>query len=163
MKKLFSILLMAVFVLSASSLFAGDYNGASKCIMCHKKRNESHVTKVQAMKHWKAFESLKAEDQKKAECVVCHTTGFGNGGYEIKDAAFWANTADKAVKHMADLQFVGCEACHTDLTNAENFSNHKKRAYKPVMPTEETCKTCHNKKSPNFKEVNFKEEMEKLK
>ena len=177
MKKSISVLLTAIFLFAAGGLIAGDisYQGSKKCIMCHKKKNAEHVTAMKAHKHFYAFDVLKADEKTKAECVVCHTTGFGNGGYEIKDAAFWSPAADdkagiKAQKKMADLQYVGCESCHTDLTNSANFKAHKKKnketgeyGYKPVHNTAETCKACHNEKSPTFKPLNFEEEIKKLK
>lgn len=146
-----------------------EYQGVKKCSMCHKTKNKSHVDKYMASKHFKAFESLKAADQQKADCVACHTTGFGKGGYEIKDAKFWSPADDdaagkKAMAAMAELQKVGCESCHSDLTNPENFKNHKKdAAYKPVLPTADNCKVCHNEKSPAFKAINFVEEIAKMK
>lgn len=72
------------------------YLGADKCKMCHMKQHTTYMK----MKHVKAIESLSAEEQKKAECVKCHVTGYGKtGGFE---------SLEKTPK-MAGVQ---CEACH---------------------------------------------------
>ncbi len=171
MKYLMSMLLVTFLLLGLAPELsaADDYNGVSKCMMCHKKKHESHTSKYMAGRHYLAFESLKADEQKKAECVVCHTTGFGKGGYELKDEAFWNPAADdkagkRAVKLMTDHQRVGCESCHVDLLNKDNYKSHsKKDGYKVAAPTPETCKTCHNEKSPTHKPINFTEEIKKLK
>ena len=166
MKRVFASIVTFAFLLSAASLLAADYQGADKCSMCHKRKHAEHYTAMSEHAHMTtAWGKLSADEQKKAECVVCHTTGFGDGGYEIKDAAFWANDKDKEVKRMAGLQMVGCEACHSDLAVKANYNGHKSKepSYTPVKPTAETCKKCHNEKSPTFKPLNFAEEMKKFK
>jgi hypothetical protein len=171
MKQLVSTLLVFFVLLSlAPALSAADqYVGVSKCAMCHKKRHESHVNKYMAGKHYHSFKTLKGDEQKKADCLSCHTTGYGKGGYEVKDDAFWNPAADdkagaRAVKQMADLQRVSCEMCHVDLVNKDNYKSHsKKDGYQALAPTAETCKSCHNEKSPTHKPINFTEEIKKLK
>lgn len=156
MKKLLAMALASLFLFSIGTLVAEDtgvYQGSKKCSMCHKRKHAEHYEAMSTHAHMTtAFGKLSEEEQKKAECVVCHTTGFGNGGYDI------ANPDE-------DLAMVGCESCHTDLTNEDNYNAHRKRNgdYTPVKPTAETCKTCHNEKSPTFKPMNFEEEMKKFK
>ncbi|MCK5519839.1 MAG: hypothetical protein KAI81_01890 [Candidatus Marinimicrobia bacterium] len=172
MKRLLTLILVMGFGLSTTTLFAGDYYmGAKKCGMCHKKKHEVHNKAMTAHPHMTtAFGKLNAEEQKNPECVVCHTTGFAKGGYEIKDEAFWTPAEDdskgkKAVKRMKNLQMVGCESCHTDMTDKDNYMKHKKKdsGYVAYKPDENNCKTCHNPKSPTFKKINFAEEIKKLK
>jgi len=111
-------------------------------------------------KHAKAFESLKPEDQKKPECLSCHTTGAG-----------------KPAAEGADLKGVQCEACHgagslykaVDVMNKAKYAADRAAAHKKAMdlglvvPDEKTCTGCHNSKSPTFKGFDFKTSVEKIK
>ena len=95
----------------------------------------------------------KGEDKNPA-CLGCHTTGNGTGGYGAEGMA------------EVDLASVGCEACH----GAGSEYKTKKvmedveaaKAAGLIMPTEESCKTCHNEKSPNFKGFNYAEYWAKI-
>src|SRR4030042_1924750 len=92
-------------------------------------------------KHAKAFDALKAEDQGKEECLGCHNTGY---------------------KKSADLlKNVQCEACHgpgSDYKDMKVMKDKEKAiAAGLIITTEETCKMCHNEKSPTFKGFNFEE------
>src|SRR5262245_38845001 len=121
-----------------------EYVGAAKCKTCHSKE----FTIWSASPHAKAFEKLKADDQKKPECVGCHVTGQG-----------------KPAAAGAELNGVQCEACHgpgslykaTTIMSKKVYEADKDAAHKKslevglIIPTEETCKGCHNEKSPNFK------------
>jgi len=174
-------------LVTAGFLFAQEfeYVGTNKCKSCHNKSKTGAQYKVwQGTAHAKAFETLKTEAAleaaKKAgvkgnpweapECLRCHTTGFGAGGYEVKDEAFWNPAPDdragkKAVKRMTGLQSVGCEACHGP------GSKYKKKKVMEaiytgetdgasvglITPTEKTCVGCHNEDSPSFKGFNYEE------
>jgi len=122
-----------IVVLSADHQYVGD----AKCKMCHSKQFKSWET----TKHAKAYEALKEADLKKDECVGCHTTGY---------------------KKSTDLlKGVQCEACHGAGSDYKNMNIMKDKAKAVeaglIMPTEETCKTCHNEKSPTFKGFKFEE------
>ena len=108
-------------------------------------------------------------------CLLCHTTGFNDGGYEVKDEAFWSpnpedREATKSVKQMADLQSVGCEACHGPGSVYKSMSKMKAIYAGELdgstvglkVANEETCKTCHNEKSPTFKSFSFAEWFAKI-
>ena len=130
---------MKVITLSLAFIFCSfiqaadfEYVGTNKCKSCHKsaKKGEQYV-KWEASSHSKAFATLLTEKavaiakemkletapHESAECLICHTVGFGSGGYEVQDEAFY-NPADddkkgkKAAKRMLNLQNVGCESCH---------------------------------------------------
>ena len=112
-----------------------DYVGAQKCKICHKNEYDSWMTTV----HAKAMDSLKADDQKNAVCLGCHTTG--------KDAA------------RTVLTGVQCEACHGAGSAYKTPANMKDvklaLANGMTMPTKEVCVKCHNEKSPTFKGFDF--------
>ncbi|NQV37790.1 MAG: cytochrome C554 [Candidatus Marinimicrobia bacterium] len=182
-----------VITLGVTGLLLGqtfEYVGSRKCGMCHKKEASGAQLKVwEDSKHSKAFETLKSEEAiaiakekglandpwEAPECIKCHTTGFGKGGYEVKEEAFWNPAADdrdgkKAVKRMTGLQAVGCEMCHGA---GSEYKSRKvmKAIYNDetdgaavglLAVTEETCLGCHNDESPSFKEFNFEEALAKI-
>ncbi len=153
MKRLWILGLMIVAIMSllAGGVFAqaaakNTYVGDAKCKMCHKDNHASWLD----TKHAKAFAALKPEEQKKPECVKCHTTG--------------AN-AENVV-----LENVQCEACHgpgsaygkASVMSAAKFKADSVAARKAwadaglVMPKEADCVRCHTKEgNANFKEFVF--------
>lgn len=181
MKKVIVLLMVTGFIYGQSF----DYIGVKKCSMCHKKEAKgAQLKQWQGSAHANAFETLKNEESAKiakemdlkvpayeaAECLICHSTGFGNGGYEVKDAEFWAQKTEKGkptkdVILMSNLQAVGCESCHGP---GSKFKSTKtmKAIFTDVVegktvglwePNEQVCIACHNKKSPTYKEFKFAE------
>lgn len=166
------------------------YVGTSGCKVCHKKETRgAQYTMWEASSHAHAFETLKSEHANQIakekgiegeaweaqECLKCHTTGFGNGGYEVKDESFWNpgpddKTAAKKVKRMKGLQSVGCESCHgagsvyksnkTMKSIRAGDIDGKTVGLNPV--SEETCIICHNDTGPTFKPFNFEERVKKI-
>ena len=125
-----------------------EYVGAKKCKTCHK---GVHAAWLETG-HATSFSKLSAEEQKKPECVKCHTTGA---------------LADSTV-----IENVECEACHgagKDYKSAKIMSKkkwaadpekHKKMALDAglIMPVEKDCVVCHTKEgNANFKEFKFAE------
>ncbi|MFQ6616330.1 MAG: multiheme c-type cytochrome [Fidelibacterota bacterium] len=167
-----------------------EYVGSRKCKICHSSSKKGAQYKVwEASAHAGAFEVLKTEEaaeiargiklegpaHEAPECLVCHTTGYDSGGYEVKDEAFWNpdpedRKARKAVRRMEGLQAVGCEACHgpgsaykSKSTMEEIHEGTLDRAEVGLlMPDEETCLGCHNEKSPTFKGFKFDEFLEQI-
>lgn len=168
-------------------LFAQDFDfvGNAKCKMCHKKVEVGEqYAKWEASPHAKSFETLKSEKAanianekgiegnawETPECLKCHTTGFGVGGYEVKDEDFWNPEPEdkagvKAVKRMKGLQAVGCEACH-----GPGSKYKSKKTMQAIFAgeldgttvgltkiSEKTCTGCHNDGSPTFKPFNYGE------
>ena len=100
------------------------------------------------------------EEAKKPECVACHVTGY-----------------EKPAAAGAALEGVQCEVCHgpgslykaTTIMSKKVYEADKEAAHKKsleaglIIPTEETCKGCHNAKSPHYKEFDFKAMSEKIK
>ena len=156
MKK--AIFISALVLLTLSVVFAGDFSyvGATKCKMCHKGEKKGLVwEKWEKGPHAKAFETLKAKgNEKKPECLTCHVTAFNSGGYKVGDA------------NSATFEGVGCESCHGPGSVYKKMSvmKDKKKSMENglIQPTEEMCKTCHNKKSPDFKGFNYKEYLKKI-
>lgn len=165
-----------------------SYVGNSSCKMCHNKEAKgAQFSKWEVTKHATAFETLKTEKAtniaiengittdpwKAPDCVKCHTTGYGNGGYEIKEEQFWNPSAEdksgqKAVKLMKGLESVGCESCHGAGSAYKSSKTMKSIAAGETKGstvglstiTEATCIVCHNEESPTYKPFNFDERVE---
>ncbi len=148
---------------------AYTYVGSKKCKICHIKEYKSWEKSEMGQ----AFETLKpgnaAETKKKfnidlskdyttdANCLKCHTTGFGlPGGYAIPDP-----DDKKAVRKAKTLEGVGCESCHgpgsacmdvfKDLFRSKRKYNVEELyAVGLTKIGESTCTTCHNAESPTI-------------
>lgn len=172
------VLLSVVFLLGVPVVYANgfEYVGVKKCKICHKKEKSGNQYGIwKESKHAKAFESLKTDKAKEAaaklgiddptkspDCLKCHTTGYGEGGYDIKSSE----------EHNAKFEGVQCEACH-----GPGSKYKKKKIMKAVFngemdpaevglvrPDENTCKKCHTKEgNPFYKEFNFEERVDKIK
>jgi len=178
---IFSLMLTAAFysLAEANDAVVG-YAGAKKCKACHIKQYKSWQKTSMA----KSFENLKpgvkAEEKKKAgldpakdyttdaECLKCHTTGYGKpGGF-------------KSFEETPKLINVQCEACHGPgaiYKKTMKTIQKKKKAYKTeelksiglVIPSEDEkgCIVCHGGDSPFTEKINpkykfvFKERLEK--
>ncbi|MBI4168514.1 MAG: hypothetical protein HY510_01100 [Acidobacteria bacterium] len=133
-----------------------QYVGQSKCKACHLNEHKAWAANA----HARAIEVLKPEERTRAECLGCHTTGYG------KPAA--AGT---------DLNGVQCEACHgpgslyksMDVMSKSKYQADRASAHATAVragllgPDEKTCTSCHNQKSPNFKGFDFASAKEKIK
>jgi hypothetical protein len=178
-KTIIAILALTAFVIAQDF----DYVGSSKCKMCHNKVEKgAQYTKWLEGPHSGAFETLKSDESaaiaaekgiesnawEAPECLKCHTTGFGDGGYEVKCEAFWNPAADdkdgaKAVKLMADLQNVGCESCHGAGSGYKSTKAKKAIAAGEITAesvgllevNEATCVACHNEESPTYKPFDY--------
>ena len=125
---------------------AHQYIGVKKCKMCHL----AQFKVWEGLKMAKAVDTLKAENNKKTnkdetqnpECLKCHTTGMGHGGYEV----------GKADPDLANVQ---CEACHgagSDYQKMDVMKDKEKaKAAGLIIPDESVCKTCHTPEwDPDF-------------
>lgn len=150
------------------------YKGDAACKMCHskKEKGEPHV-KWSASTHAKAFgtlagdaakkicadKKLGADPQKEKECLACHVTAYGVDA-KLVDAKFKPENG------------VQCEACHGPgefhITNRVKEASLKKVIARGglkdeiKLPTEETCKGCHNEKSPSFKDFKYEERLKAI-
>jgi hypothetical protein len=140
-----AILAIASFVLwFASSLAWADeptYVTNKKCKPCHGKQTKSW----QETKMAKAFDLLKPEEQGKAECLICHTTGYG------KEGGF------KRLEETPTMVGVQCEGCHGPGSVYYRVMKDKEKRVAGGLweQNEAVCQTCHNKKSPTFKGFKF--------
>lgn len=139
MKKYLALSLVLFLVAGVvGSAMAAGYIGADKCKVCHQIQFKSWMEG----KHAKAFEVLKDAEQSDAKCLKCHTTG------------------------SADNKGVQCEACHGPGSDYKTIAVMKDRnksvAAGLVVPTEATCKGCHNPEAgAQFKGFNYAEAMKK--
>ena len=156
-----TFLLLCCFVFLAGVSLAGEdaYVGNKKCKMCHMKESKSWSETKMA----NAYEILKPgerAEQKKAagldpdkdyttdaECLKCHTTGYGKAGGFVD------------IESTPRLVGVGCEMCHGaggTYTKAEHMSLKNKEYKKADLVavgmvdtvTVAQCNTCHNTESP---------------
>lgn len=104
------------------------YLGVAKCKMCHPKQHKTW----EAMKHAKAFEQLIGDEQKDPECLKCHTTGFGKGGYDPA----------KAAEENAKFANVQCESCHGPGSEHMKAPKEQKKATIHLRTSE--CSVCHD-------------------
>ncbi len=170
------LLLVACTVFLASSGVAQDkaarkYVGVKACAPCHKTEKSGKQFDIwQASKHAKAFVTLteaKAAEIAKAkgltkpasespECLQCHT---------IADA----KDVDKTFDVKDGVQ---CEECHGAGSGYKTMAIMKDKAkaianglaeYKDDAAIEKKCRTCHNEKSPTFKDFKFQDMWAKIK
>lgn len=143
------------------------YVGANKCKMCHKGEKKGTIfEKWQESKHSKAYATLasehakevavkagvKGDPQQAAECVTCHVTAY-KAAADQKDATY------------ALEEGVTCEACHGPGSAYKSLKvmkditagTAKGADFGLIKPTNEVCVTCHNPKSPTYKEFKFAE------
>ena len=149
------IFLMGMFIICISLANAQDakYIGAAKCKMCHNKAEKGEqYNKWLASPHAKAMSVLKADEKKNPKCLKCHSTAAG--------------VDQSLVASITVEEGVSCESCHGpgSLYKVATIMKDQKAAIAKglVMPTEATCKKCHNPESPNFKGFNFKEYAAKI-
>lgn len=108
-----------------------EFIGVKKCSFCHKKDNTFPSWEKTA--HATAFASLKTDEEKaNPQCLSCHATGKLATG-EI-------------------LEGVQCETCHGAGGDywKKSIMEDRELAVKNglIIPTAETCKSCHEGKVP---------------
>lgn len=148
-----------ILVLTASSAASDEhaYVGVKKCKLCHNTTKKGKIyDKWLSTRHAQAYQDLvNKKEEKNKTCLSCHTTGFGKtGGYDPANP-------------KPELQNVSCESCHGpggDYWPIKIMKNREQAVAKGliVKPTEETCRKCHNKKSPTFKSFDFKTAYSKI-
>ena len=167
LKKTFIITLLAL--LSGGALMAQNfkYIGAPKCKMCHNKPPKGEqYNKWAEGPHANAMKTLSTDAAKKiaaekgiadpatdAACIKCHST---------------VGHIDKSLVATITMdEGVSCESCHgpgsmyKGAAIMKNVEMAKQKGL--VIPTEETCKQCHNSKSPTFKSFDFASAYAKIK
>jgi hypothetical protein len=169
------LLTLALFSLTSVNLLAQNkYVGTKMCAPCHRSekqgkqfdiwKNSDHAKAYQTLTTAKANEIAKAKGIAKpaaeaTECLQCHVVGYGDD----------AKMTEKSFDFKEGVQ---CETCHgagSAYKNLTVMKDHGKsvaagmRDFKDEKTIEAFCRTCHNEKSPSYKEFNFKERWEKIK
>jgi len=164
---LFAFLLLITIPGLAEDKATNKYVGVKTCSMCHKAQfavweKSKHADAINALSSPKAAEIAKVKGLKKSaaeseECLSCHIIN--------------AKAAD-VEKNFDPKQGVQCETCHGAGSAYKVMSTMKDKAkaitagltaFKDDAAKEKFCKTCHNEKSPTYKEFKFKESWEKIK
>lgn len=105
----------------------GKFVGSERCSQCH---SSVHATWTNTL-HATALETLEAIGQdKNADCIGCHTVGFGEEGGFV----------DRATTNA--LAGVGCESCHgPGKDHVENVQDESLRPPKSIAAS--VCGQCH--------------------
>ena len=114
-----------------SQVEGSDYKGSRWCRSCHVREFNAWLKTP----HSSAFSHLKKTNQSEdGDCLRCHTTGYGDGGF--------ANLDETPV-----LVNVQCESCHGK--GKEHIRSKGNTRTAEVV--NETCTVCHDKKwDPDF-------------
>lgn len=170
MNKIFAVLLsiifiMTFFVVNSSYANGAEYIGIKKCKACHFKQYKSWAKTSMATSFDSLKPGVKAEAKKKAgidpdkdytndaNCLECHTTGYGKpGGF----------TSIEETPKLANVQ---CESCHGPGGMYREIMK-KNKEYKLadiksvgfIMPSEDEagCLTCHGSRSPFNEKIDAK-------
>jgi len=151
---------------------ANKYVGVKVCAPCHKTEKSGKQFDIwKKTKHAEAFQTLSGDKaaeiakgkgltkpaSESPECLGCHVI--------TADAKMTEKTFD-----MKDG--VQCELCHSPGSAYKSMTIMKDKAkaiaagltdFKDEAAIEKKCKTCHNEKSPTYKEFKFKEFWGKIK
>lgn len=153
----------------------GKHIGVANCGKCHKSKSKGdQLGKWKEGKHALAYAVLATPEAKKVaakvdkeitdpqksdKCLQCHVTAHG------VDAEMIEPIPEGKKGHSVE-DGVGCESCHGagSLYKSREIMKDRKAAEAVglVIPSEETCKQCHNEKSPTYKEFNYEEMLKKI-
>jgi len=112
------------------------YEAAENCGRCH----EAQYRQWRATKHAHAFATLqKVGRQGDPECIVCHTVGYGRGGFSSDEKT-------------PDLKDVTCQTCHpVTSVHGEKGAPKEEQLDPRTHVTARLCIGCHGlTESPNF-------------
>lgn len=173
-KKVGFLVIGSMFLFPILMIGQNKYIGTKMCAMCHKTDKQGQQLAIwEKSAHSKAYKTLlsdkaneiaKAKGLKKpavesAECLDCHAPAHSvdakllEKGFDIKDGVqcencHGAGSSYKAITVMKDKK-KSVEAGMTD--------------FKDKAATEKYCTSCHNEKSPTYKEFKFDTQWEKIK
>ncbi|GMR03199.1 MAG: hypothetical protein BMS9Abin21_026 [Thermodesulfovibrionia bacterium] len=153
-----SVMFFTVFFsASTANADSAEYLGAKKCIMCHIKQYKSWQKTKMATSFENLKAGVKAEAKEKAglapdkdyttdaNCLKCHTTGYGEAG------------GFKSVADTPKLINVQCEGCHGPgseyrkiMMRNPKYITSELRAVglTDLSEDEKTCLKCHGGDSP---------------
>ncbi len=148
------------------------YVGVAKCKMCHKGEKHGNVFEIwEKSKHATAYATLatdhakevaikagiEGDPQQAAACLVCHVTAY-------------SVAADLKEPTLTLAEGNSCEACHGPGSEYKSMKvmkdiyagTAKGADFGLIEPTNEVCVTCHNTKSPTYKEFKFEVEVKNI-
>ena len=170
---LFAIMLIVVIALGTALAIAEDQPakpaeakkpasiGSKGCKACHMGEKKGRMWEIWLdSKHAKSMASLDSAkgETKNPQCLKCHTTGYGEGGYGAEGM--------DALASAEGLGSVGCESCHGPGSEYKPMQIMKDRQASIAaglwIPNEATCTKCHNEESPTFKGFKYDEFVAKI-
>lgn len=168
MRKSISIIVLISFLLTGMMFSQNKFVGVKTCAPCHKGEKKGAIfEKWEKSKHANAYKVLLTEDAQK----IAKEKGLKKAANESVECLECHITAAKAEAKLLDKNYskeegVGCESCHGAGSNYKTMAimKDKKKSienglveYSDEKAIETQCKTCHNEKSPTYKEFKFKE------
>jgi len=171
-RALMLFVVMAFLLISFNAFAENKYVGTKMCAACHVSEKQGKQFDIwKSSKHAEAYKTLLTEKADKTakekgfktkaaetpECLECHVV-----------------TADEKLfeKSFDVKDGVQCERCHGPGSAYKSIKVMKDEAkavaaglklWKDDAEIEAMCRTCHNDKSPFYKEFKFKEYWEKIK
>ncbi len=136
-----AVLSIVVLSFSALGLLAlpddsSTFVGGKKCKKCHIKQHKTWAD----TKHANSFHCIEGDDMKKPDCIRCHTTGYGMGGF----------VSMEETPHLVNIQ---CEQCHGKGSEHVTVMTklRKEKVDKAEYPEDKLinrkpsgCSECHN-------------------
>lgn len=124
-------------VLASGVAVAADFTGPESCKACHLQAYEGW----KQSKHFRARESLSAQQQKDARCLSCHSP-------------------DEAEQSVSN---VSCETCHGGgqfyVSSYVMKDAELARLVGLQDPSEKSCRNCHDASSPSLRPFDFVEKL----
>jgi hypothetical protein len=118
-----------------------EFVGSPTCSECHQEQYETFAKYSKKAHTRKGVEKMFSDlnEAEKKECYVCHTTGYGRGGF----------VSYEKTPEFAD---VGCETCHG--AGGEHVAYGGDPELITRRPSVESCEKCHN--AERVKDFNYK-------
>lgn len=168
MKRVISAVIVLSFLISGFVLAQNKFVGAKTCAPCHKTEKQGKQDSIWAKsKHASAYKTLTTEAAQK----IAKEKGLKKAANESPECLECHVTAAKADAKLLDKGYnkaegVSCESCHgagsayktmAIMKDAKKAVEAGMTEYKDEKAIEAYCVTCHNEKSPTYKEFKFKE------
>ncbi len=168
MKRSVSFIIVLSFLVCSFGTAQNKFVGAKTCAPCHKGEKKGSMMEIwEKSLHAKAYKTLESEASQK----IAKEKGLKKAAHESPECLECHVTAPKADAKELDKGYnkaegVSCESCHgagSAYKSMAIMKDTKKSIeaglteYKDEKAIEASCVTCHNPKSPTYKEFKFKE------